>query len=120
MVCVLWCLVLQKELHTEHMILYLTKNAFSLSIMQGFETIQDAVLRQVHDKDLSIVRAALSLNELPNVVNRTDLLQALCSITQRCIGILVSSKYGEKTTMYWIQGPFSLFSCLYLLGIVYL
>ncbi|KAI6696158.1 hypothetical protein NL676_016277, partial [Syzygium grande] len=62
---------------------------------QGFETIQDAVLRQVHDKDLSIVRAALSLNELPNVVNRTDLLQALCSITQRCIGILVSSSVNN-------------------------
>ncbi|XP_030533160.1 uncharacterized protein At3g06530 isoform X1 [Rhodamnia argentea] len=63
---------------------------------QGFETIQDAISRQLHDNDLSIVQAALLLNELPNVVNRTDLLQALCSITRRCIGILVSSSVNNS------------------------
>lgn len=63
---------------------------------QGFETIQDAILRQLYDDDLSIVRAALLLNELPNVVNRTDLLQALCSITRRCIGMLVLSSVNNS------------------------
>ncbi|KAF8044357.1 hypothetical protein BT93_A2372 [Corymbia citriodora subsp. variegata] len=65
---------------------------------QGFETIQDAILRQLYDNDLSVVRAALLLNELPDVVNRTDLLQALCSITRRCIGMLVLSSVNNSAT----------------------
>ncbi|KAL6980907.1 hypothetical protein U1Q18_022543 [Sarracenia purpurea var. burkii] len=52
--------------------------------------IHDAVLRRLHDDDLSVVKAALTLNRLDDYIRPLPLLDALEKVLQRCLGILMS------------------------------
>ncbi|CAN6705484.1 unnamed protein product [Malus baccata var. baccata] len=58
---------------------------------QSFVTIQDAILRQLHDDDLTVVRAALSVDKLSTIINSSDLVEALDDVLKRCFSILMSS-----------------------------
>ncbi|KAL0799472.1 hypothetical protein Bca101_054647 [Brassica carinata] len=53
-------------------------------------TIQDAIVRQLWDDDLAVVQAALSLDQLPNIVTSSSLLDALLHVVKWCVGILLS------------------------------
>ncbi|CAA7017065.1 unnamed protein product [Microthlaspi erraticum] len=57
---------------------------------ENLVTIQDAILRQLEDDDLAVVQAALSLDQLPNIVTSSSLLDALLHVVKRCVGILQS------------------------------
>ncbi|CAH2054802.1 unnamed protein product [Thlaspi arvense] len=60
------------------------------STAENLVTIQDAILRQLWDDDLDVVQAALSLDQLPNIVTSSSLLDALLHVVKRCVGILRS------------------------------
>lgn len=60
---------------------------------QGFSSVQDAILRQIYDEDLTVVEAAVSLDGLTDVLDSTDVLEALNSVIKRCIGILYSGEF---------------------------
>ena len=60
---------------------------------QILESIQDAILRRLHDDDLTVVQAALTLNILDDIINPSALLDALENVLHRCIGILTSSEF---------------------------
>ncbi|XP_042487302.1 uncharacterized protein At3g06530 [Macadamia integrifolia] len=55
-------------------------------------TIQEALLRRLHDDDLSVVQAALALGGLRDVIETPHLLEAFRDILQRCIHILFTGK----------------------------
>ncbi|KAF8093273.1 hypothetical protein N665_0385s0021 [Sinapis alba] len=57
---------------------------------ENLVTIQDAIVRQLWDDDLAVVQAALSLDQLPNIVTSSSLLDALLHAVKRCVGILLS------------------------------
>ncbi|XP_043697574.1 uncharacterized protein At3g06530-like [Telopea speciosissima] len=57
------------------------------------ETIQEALLRRLHDDDLSVVQAALALSGLCDVIETPHLLEAFRDILQRCIHILFTGEY---------------------------
>ncbi|KAF8101204.1 hypothetical protein N665_0209s0060 [Sinapis alba] len=61
-----------------------------ISKAENLVTIQDAILRQLWDDDLAVVQAALSLDQLPNIVTSSSLLDALLHVVKRCVGILQS------------------------------
>lgn len=63
---------------------------------QSLVTIQDAILRQLHDDDLTVVQAALSVDGLSDIISSSDLLKELHQVLKRCIGILISSEYDIK------------------------
>lgn len=63
-------------------------------MIQRLVTIQDAILRQLRDDDLTVIQAVLSLDGLSEIINSSDLLEALRDVLQRCNNILMSSKYG--------------------------
>ncbi|KAL1211858.1 hypothetical protein V5N11_023843 [Cardamine amara subsp. amara] len=56
---------------------------------ENLATIQDAILRQLWDDDLAVVKAALSFDMLSNIVP-SSLLDALLHAVKRCVGILLS------------------------------
>ncbi|KAK1577185.1 hypothetical protein Q3G72_019640 [Acer saccharum] len=58
---------------------------------QRLVTIQDAILRQLHDDDLTVIQAALSVDGLSEMISSSDLLEALDDVFKRCINILMSS-----------------------------
>ncbi|XP_050386752.1 uncharacterized protein At3g06530 isoform X2 [Argentina anserina] len=58
---------------------------------QSLVIIQDGILRQLQDNDLTVVRAALSLDRLSTLLNPSDLTQVLDNLLRRCIGLLTSS-----------------------------
>ncbi|KAF3950201.1 hypothetical protein CMV_024011 [Castanea mollissima] len=60
-------------------------------------TIEDAILRQLHDDDLTVVLAALSLDELSDMISSSDLLKELQYVLKRCIGILMSSSSDKNS-----------------------
>jgi U3 small nucleolar RNA-associated protein 10 len=64
---------------------------------QSLVTIEDAILRQLHDDDLTVVRAALSLDGLPDMISSSDLLKELQYVLKRCIGILMSSSSDKNS-----------------------
>ncbi|KAK7852331.1 uncharacterized protein CFP56_039361 [Quercus suber] len=67
---------------------------------QSLVPIEDAILRQLQDDDLTVVRAALSLDGLSDMISSSDLLKELQYLLKRCIGILMSSssdKYSLAT-----------------------
>lgn len=66
-------------------------------VRQGIGTIQDAVLRQLYDDDLSVVHAALLVKELPNVVDLATFHQALSATVQRCVWILTGKYFFEES-----------------------
>ncbi|KAF2610788.1 hypothetical protein F2Q70_00009686 [Brassica cretica] len=58
---------------------------------ENLVTIQDAIVRQLWDDDLAVVQAALSLDQLPNIVTSSSLLDALLHVVKRCVEILLSA-----------------------------
>ncbi|KAF3954304.1 hypothetical protein CMV_020329 [Castanea mollissima] len=64
---------------------------------QSLVTIEDAILRQLHDDDLTVVRAALSLDELSDMISSSDLLKELQYVLKRCIDILMSSSSDKNS-----------------------
>lgn len=67
---------------------------YCLSCCQRLVTIKDAILRQLHDDDLTVVHAALSIDGLSELISSSDLLAAMDDILKRCVNILISSKYN--------------------------
>ncbi|XP_048636041.1 uncharacterized protein At3g06530-like isoform X1 [Brassica napus] len=61
-----------------------------ISKAENLVTIQDAIVRQLWDDDLAVVQAALSLDQLPNIVTSSSLLDALLHVVKRCVGIIQS------------------------------
>lgn len=57
---------------------------------QSLVIIQDGILRQLQDNDLTVVRAALSLDRLSTLLNPSDLTEVLDNLFRRCIGLLTS------------------------------
>ncbi|MBA0547976.1 hypothetical protein Golob_019103, partial [Gossypium lobatum] len=55
---------------------------------QRLVAIKDAVLRQLHDDDLTVVQAALSVDGLTEVVGPSDLLEALRDVLKKCLSFL--------------------------------
>lgn len=53
-------------------------------------TIQDAVLCQLRDDDLTVVQAALSLKGLSEIISPSDLLKALDGVLKKCVSTLRS------------------------------
>ena len=64
------------------------------SVEQGFSSVQDAILRQLRDDDLTVVEAAISLNGLTEMIDSLDLYEALKYVLKRGIDILYSSEFG--------------------------
>ncbi|XP_030935775.1 uncharacterized protein At3g06530 [Quercus lobata] len=64
---------------------------------QSLVTIEDAILRQLHDDDLTVVRAALSLDGLSDMISSSDFLKELQYVLKRCIGILMSSSSDKNS-----------------------
>ncbi|XVF08520.1 hypothetical protein REPUB_Repub07fG0010000 [Reevesia pubescens] len=64
---------------------------------QRFVTIKDVVLRQLHDDDLTVVRAALSLDGLTEIISPLDLLEALRHVLKRCLSFLTSGSSVNST-----------------------
>ncbi|KAL2316770.1 hypothetical protein Fmac_030646 [Flemingia macrophylla] len=52
---------------------------------ENFISIQEAILRQLDDEDLTVVQAALLVDGLPNVIDSSKLLVALQNVLRRCI-----------------------------------
>ncbi|XP_061353134.1 uncharacterized protein At3g06530 [Gastrolobium bilobum] len=59
-------------------------------VSESFIDIGEAILRQLDDKDLTVVQAALHVDGLPNVVSSSKLIDALQNVLRRCIGKLLS------------------------------
>nr|XP_023877249.1 uncharacterized protein At3g06530 [Quercus suber] len=64
---------------------------------QSLVPIEDAILRQLQDDDLTVVRAALSLDGLSDMISSSDLLKELQYLLKRCIGILMSSSSDKNS-----------------------
>ncbi|GLT39857.1 hypothetical protein SLA2020_140240 [Shorea laevis] len=64
---------------------------------QRLVTIKDVVLHQLHDNDLTVIQAALTLEGLSEIISSSDLLKALHDVLKRCLGILTSSSSDEIT-----------------------
>lgn len=58
---------------------------------QRLVTIQDAILHQLHDDDLTVVQAALSIDGLPGMISPDNLLEGLGDVLKRCVIILMSN-----------------------------
>ncbi|GAV79488.1 LOW QUALITY PROTEIN: BP28CT domain-containing protein/U3snoRNP10 domain-containing protein [Cephalotus follicularis] len=65
---------------------------------QRLVSIQDAILRQLRDDDLTVIQATLSLDGMPEILNSSDLLEALSDVFKRCLGILMLGS-SEKSTV---------------------
>lgn len=64
-------------------------------------SIQDAIVRQIYDNDLTVVQAALSVYGLSDIINYSDLLEALRSVLKKCVGILTSGEcYNLNAEMF--------------------
>lgn len=81
---------------------------FHSLLEQGFSSVQDAILRQLHDEDLTVVRAAVSLDGLTEIINSSDVLEALNNVIKQCIGILNSSEFVLYFAMQIFLYPFHL------------
>lgn len=62
-------------------------------MIQGLITIQDAILRQLYDDDLSVVQASLSLEGLSKIISASDFLKALDNVLKRFGSTKWSSEY---------------------------
>lgn len=70
--------------------------------MKTMINIQEALLRRLHDDDLSVVLAVLSLDSLARVVDTTPLLKALSNILSRCYSIMRTGSKGLKEQAYGV------------------
>ncbi|XP_075484364.1 uncharacterized protein At3g06530 isoform X1 [Primulina tabacum] len=59
--------------------------------LKKFDAIQEAILHRLSDDDISVVLAALNLKNLSEIISLPLLIEALQSVLQRCIDILLSS-----------------------------
>ncbi|KAK8344000.1 hypothetical protein V6Z12_A07G051700 [Gossypium hirsutum] len=64
---------------------------------QRLVVIKDAVLRQLHDDDLTVVQAALSVDGLTEVVSPSDLLEALRDVLKKCLSFLTLGSSVNST-----------------------
>lgn len=71
-----------------------TCNISKCFVDQSLVDIQEAILRQLDDKDLTVVQAALNVDGLPNIIGSYKLLEALQNVLKRCIGKLLSGMCG--------------------------
>lgn len=55
--------------------------------------VQDAIVRALHDEDLSVVRAALSIDGLARIASPPCLLKAYDHVLSRCTSIFNKSEY---------------------------
>jgi len=60
---------------------------------QNLINIQEDILRQLDDKDLTVVQAALHVDGLPNVIDSSKLLDALQNVLKRCTDKLLSGNW---------------------------
>lgn len=60
---------------------------------QNLINIQEDILRQLEDKDLTVVQAALRVDGLPNVIDSSKLLDALQKVLRRCTDKLLSGNW---------------------------
>lgn len=58
-------------------------------VSESLVDIQEALLRQLNDKDLTVVRAALSVDGLPDIISSSELFDALHNVLRRCIDKLL-------------------------------
>ncbi|XP_052489322.1 uncharacterized protein At3g06530 isoform X2 [Gossypium raimondii] len=64
---------------------------------QRLVAVKDAVLRQLHDDDLTVVQAALSVDGLTEVVSPLDLLEALRDVLKKCLSFLTLGSSVNST-----------------------
>ncbi|KAI5412333.1 hypothetical protein KIW84_057129 [Lathyrus oleraceus] len=57
---------------------------------EGLVDIQEAILRQLDNKDLTVVQAALNVDGLQNVLGASKLIETLQTVLRRCVGKLLS------------------------------
>ncbi|CAI9771819.1 unnamed protein product [Fraxinus pennsylvanica] len=62
-----------------------------------FVAIQDAILRQLYDDDLSVVLAVLNLKNLSEIISSSLLIEALQHVLQRCSEILLASSLNNTS-----------------------
>lgn len=61
-------------------------------MVQNLINVQEAMLRRLHDDDLTVVQAVLSLDGLSGIVNPSRLLQVFQDILSRGVNILIRSE----------------------------
>ncbi|CAM8989918.1 unnamed protein product [Rhodiola kirilowii] len=61
--------------------------------------VQDAVLRQLHDDDLTVVKAALSIDGLSDIIKASDLFEALHDALTRCVTFLKGASHGTSVAI---------------------
>jgi hypothetical protein len=57
-------------------------------VLQKFINMQDAIIRNLYDDDLSVVQAALSIEGLAAVASPVGLLKAYDHVLAKCIDII--------------------------------
>ncbi|CAM8993382.1 unnamed protein product [Rhodiola kirilowii] len=80
----------------------LTKSAIveaQKSDSQSLVMVQDAVLRQLHDDDLTVVKAALSIDGLSDIIKASDLFEALHDALTRCVTFLKGASHGTSVAI---------------------
>lgn len=50
--------------------------------------VQDAIMRALHDEDLNVVRAALSIDGMVRIASPSQLLDTYSDILSRCIDVI--------------------------------
>ncbi|XP_062092226.1 uncharacterized protein At3g06530 [Humulus lupulus] len=65
---------------------------------QVYSSVQDAILQQLHDEDLTVVGAAVSFDGIADMLDTTELFKVLSNVLKRCIGI-VNSSSSENTSL---------------------
>lgn len=58
---------------------------------QSVVDIPESLFRQLNDKNLTVIRATLSIDGMPNV---SELFDALQNVLTRCVEKMLSSKHG--------------------------
>ncbi|KAK7276819.1 hypothetical protein RIF29_17965 [Crotalaria pallida] len=57
--------------------------------LESLVDLEEVILRQLDDKDLTVVQAALSIDGLPNAIDSSKLFDALQNVLRRCIDKLL-------------------------------
>ncbi|XP_051122807.1 uncharacterized protein At3g06530 [Andrographis paniculata] len=56
-----------------------------------FDAIRDALIRRIYDEDLNVVLAVLNLKSMPEILDSSNLSEALQHLLKRCTDVLLSS-----------------------------
>lgn len=87
-------------------------------MVQKLLNVQNAIIRRLHDEDLSVVQAALSVG-LCGIANPTCILRAYEDVLFRCIHIIKGSKYClSSLIILFIQQLYKLSSVCYFQSMV--